>query len=87
MWMAPLLHPPTFALHRRMLSGETPSRRKQHYVDGLMYSLIDQPGLELDVSERRAMLDNAECLDRVHARLWTELPVPRLHWAAPSQPL
>jgi len=86
MWMAPLLHPPTFALHRRMLPGDEPSRRERHYVDGLMYALIDQPGVDLDAAEKRAMLENAHCLDRIHAGLWTELPVPRLHWVAPSLP-
>jgi membrane glycosyltransferase len=86
MWMAPLLHPPTFALHRRMLPGDEPSRREQHYVDGLMYALIDQPGIELDAGEKRAMLANPHCLDRVHTRLWTELPVPRLHWVVPPLP-
>ena len=77
-WMAPLLHPPTFALHRRMLPGEEPSRRERHYVDGLMYSLIDHPNLGLDAAEKRAMLRNPHCLERIHAVLWTELPVPRL---------
>lgn len=86
MWMAPLLHPPTFALHRRMLPGDEPSRRERHYVDGLMYALIDQPGVDLDAAEKRAMLENAHCLDRIHAGLWTELPVPRLHWVAPTLP-
>jgi membrane glycosyltransferase len=86
MWMAPLLHPPTFALHRRMLPGDEPSRREQHYVDGLMYALIDQPGVDLDVGEKRAMLANAHCLDRIHTGLWTELPVPRLHWVVPPIP-
>jgi hypothetical protein len=51
-----------------------------------MYALIDQPGIELDAGEKRAMLANPHCLDRVHTRLWTELPVPRLHWVVPPLP-
>jgi len=83
-WMAPLLHPPTFALHCRMLSGGEPSRREMRYADGLMYALIDQPGVELEAGEKRAMLANAHCLERIHTGLWTELPVPRLQWAVPA---
>jgi membrane glycosyltransferase len=77
-WLAPLLHPGVYGLHRRLLPAQEPTRRQRHQLDGLMYTLIDQSDEALDVTERRAMITNAACLKRIHIGLWSELPLERL---------
>ena len=78
LWLAALLQPRVYALHRRLLPAEEPTRRQRHQLDGLMYTLIDQSDEALDVAERRAMITNASCLKRIHIGLWSELPLERL---------
>jgi membrane glycosyltransferase len=78
LWMAALLHPRIYALHRSMLPAEEPTRRQRHHLEGLMYALTDQSADALTTAERRAMISNAECLRRIHIGLWSELPLARL---------
>jgi membrane glycosyltransferase len=77
-WFMALIDPRVHGLHRMQLSPDEPTRRQRHQLDGLMYTLIDQGEDALDVSERRAMLNNAICLKRIHIGLWSELPLQRL---------
>ena len=78
LWLAALLHPGVYALHRRLLPAGEPTRRQRHQLDGLMYTLVDQSDEALDDAERRAMITNASCLKRIHIGLWSELPLERL---------
>jgi len=78
LWFAALIDPRVHGLHRMQLPPDEPTRRQRHQLDGLMYTLIDQGEDALDVSERRAMLSNATCLQRIHIGLWSELPLQRL---------
>jgi membrane glycosyltransferase len=78
LWLAALLNPTVYSLHRRLLPPDEPTRRQRHQLDGLMYTLIDQSEDALDVAERRAMITNSDCLKRIHIGLWSELPLERL---------
>lgn len=78
LWLAALLDPRVYRLHRGMLPDEEPTRRQRHHLDGLMYTLIDQSAEALGSAERRAMITNAACLKRIHIGLWSELPLARL---------
>ena len=84
LWLAALLDPHVYEMHRQMLQTDEPSRRQRHHLDGLMYTLIDQNEDALDVAERRAMIGNATCLKRIHIGLWSELPLQRLAGYATS---
>jgi membrane glycosyltransferase len=77
-WLAALIDPLVYRLHRMQLPPDEPTRRQRHQLDGLMYTLIDQGEDALDVAERRAMITNATCLKRIHIGLWSELPLERL---------
>jgi membrane glycosyltransferase len=78
LWLAALIDPRVYNLHRMQLPPDEPTRRQRHQLDGLMYTLIDQGEEALDVAERRAMIANASCLKRIHIGLWSELPLERL---------
>jgi len=78
LWLAALIDPRVYDLHRMQLPTDEPTRRQRHQLDGLMYTLIDQGEEALDVAERRAMIANATCLKRIHIGLWSELPLERL---------
>src|SRR5690606_20777552 len=78
LWVAALLNPGVYSLHRKLLPVEEPTRRQRHHLDGLMYTFIDQSEDALDANERRAMITNAVCLKRIHIGLWSELPLERL---------
>src|SRR5690606_5850502 len=84
LWLAALLHPAIYNLHRRLLPAEEPTRRQRHQLDGLMYTLIDQSEDALDARERRAMITNPVCLKRIHIGLWSELPLERLSRQQPA---
>ncbi|MEX2124765.1 MAG: glucans biosynthesis glucosyltransferase MdoH [Woeseia sp.] len=84
LWLAALLNPHIYDLHRQMLQTDEPTRRQRHHLDGLMYTLIDQNENALDIAERRAMIANATCLKRIHIGLWSELPLQRLAGYASS---
>ena len=75
LWLSALLNPRVYALHRRLLPADEPTRRQRHQIEGLMYTLIDQTDDGLDVAERRAMITSATCLKRIHIGLWSELPL------------
>jgi membrane glycosyltransferase len=77
-WLAALIDPRVYHLHRMQLPPDEPTRRQRHQLDGLMYTLIDQGEDALDIAERRAMIGNATCLKRIHIGLWSELPLERL---------
>jgi membrane glycosyltransferase len=77
-WLAALVDPCVYELHRMQLPAEEPTRRQRHHLDGLMYTLIDQGEDAVEAVERRAMLSNATCLKRIHIGLWSELPLNRL---------
>lgn len=78
LWLAALLHPEVYALHRHMLPSEEPTRRQRHQLQGLMYTLTDESDDALTIADRRAMVSNAACLKRIHVGLWSELPMERL---------
>jgi membrane glycosyltransferase len=84
LWLAALLNPGIYHLHRKLLPAEEPTRRQRHQLDGLMYTLIDQSEDALDAAERRAMITNPTCLKRIHIGLWSELPLERLAAQQPA---
>jgi hypothetical protein len=78
LWLAALLEPRMYALHRQMLPDVEPTRRQQHEMEGAMYTLIDESEAALKPGERRAMIANPSCFRRLHVGLWSELPLERL---------
>ncbi|MGH8195191.1 MAG: glucans biosynthesis glucosyltransferase MdoH [Woeseiaceae bacterium] len=78
LWLAALLRPHLYSLHRRMLPDHEPTRRQRHELEGTMYTLIDESEGALTPAERRAMIANESCFRRIHIGLWSELPLERL---------
>jgi membrane glycosyltransferase len=78
LWLAALLEPRVYALHRQMLPDVEPTRRQQHEMEGAMYTLIDESEAALKPGERRAMIANPSCFRRLHIGLWSELRLERL---------
>ncbi|MEQ8234566.1 MAG: glucans biosynthesis glucosyltransferase MdoH [Gammaproteobacteria bacterium] len=77
-WLAALVHPATYLLHRGLLAHRAPTRREHHRAEGLMFTLLDDSAAALDRNARRTLLTNASCLERVHIGLWQELSLESL---------
>src|SRR5690606_24590714 len=84
LWLAALLNPGVYHLHRKLLPEDEPTRRQRHQLDGLMYTLIDQRADALDAKERRAMITIPTCLKRIDIGLWSELPLELLAAQQPA---
>ena len=70
LWSRALVEPCVYALHASLLPDETPSRRRLHYLEGLIFQLQDEGPGTLKAHEKRALLSHRDGLYELHARLW-----------------
>jgi membrane glycosyltransferase len=67
----PLLSPYAHALHIALLPNEILNRRQLHYLQGLMYKVMDE-GLEsLSTNEARELFSQEPSLRELHCWLWS----------------
>jgi membrane glycosyltransferase len=66
-----IVEPFTSALHTAMLPPRSVSKRRRHYLEGLVYQLLEE-GLEsLSATEKRELLSDQEILARLHTMAWS----------------
>jgi membrane glycosyltransferase len=71
-----ILDPPINALHLSMLpAARLTSKRHRHYLQGLVYQLLEEGADKLGVAEKRALLNDPETLRELHLLAWS---LPRL---------
>lgn len=78
LWSRAVLDPCAYALHASLLPDESPSRRRRHYLEGLIFQLQDEGITSLSPSEKRALLSHRDGLYELHTLLWAaaEPPAP-----------
>jgi membrane glycosyltransferase len=70
-----LREPYAHALHLALLPQDhVLSRRQQHYVQGLLYKVMEDGFDSLNTSERRELFSNADALRELHGWIWGEAP-------------
>jgi membrane glycosyltransferase len=62
------------ALHLAMLPDEIPSRRQQHYTQGLLYKVMEDGLSSLSNGELRELFSHAAPLRELHGWLWSNVP-------------
>jgi membrane glycosyltransferase len=80
-WYRAVVDPCAWALHMSLLPQETPSRRRLHYLQGLIFQLQDEGPDSLTPGEKRALLSHRDGLYELHTLLWSAPSCPGL---APS---
>jgi membrane glycosyltransferase len=71
-----LVDPPVNALHRALLPPRVhQNTRQRHYLQGLVYQLLEEGAHTLSVQEKRALLSDRDMLQEVHLLSWS---LPRL---------
>ncbi len=82
LWERAVVDPCAFALHASLLPDETPSRRRRHYLEGLIFKLQDEGPGSLTGAEKRALLSHRDGLFELHILKWARPEAPS---AAPMQ--
>ncbi len=70
LWHQAVVDPGAYALHTALLPAETPSRRRRHYLEGLIFQLQDEGADSLNAAEKRALLSHRDGLYELHTLLW-----------------
>jgi len=70
LWHQAVVDPGAYALHTALLPAETPSRRRRHYLEGLIFQLQDEGADSLNGAEKRALLSHRDGLYELHTLLW-----------------
>lgn len=75
-WFRAVVDPCAYGLHSSLLPEETPSRRRRHYLEGLIFQLQDEGAASLSASEKRALISHRDGLSELHDLLWSEPRAP-----------
>ena len=71
-----LTDPYVNALHRSLLpEREPPSKRRRHYLEGLIHQLEEEGPDSLSSAQKRELIADPETLLRLHALFWSRAPV------------
>jgi membrane glycosyltransferase len=76
LWSRAVVDPCAYALHASLLPDETPSRRRRHYLEGLIFQLQDEGAGSLTPGEKRALLSHRDGLYELHTLLWAGAEPP-----------
>jgi membrane glycosyltransferase len=76
-WYRAVVDPCVWALHMSLLPAETPSRRRRHYLEGLIFQLQDDGPESLSAAEKRVLLAHRDGLQELHTLLWSAPDFPR----------
>jgi len=78
-WSRAVLDPCTYSLHASLLPDESPSRRRRHHLEGLIFQLQDEGERGLKTNDKRALVSHRDGLHDLHTLLWAgaESPVPQ----------
>ena len=76
LWSRAAADPYAYALHASLLPDETPSRRRRHYLEGLIFQLQDDGTGSLSPAEKRALLSHRDGLYELHTLLWAGAEPP-----------
>jgi membrane glycosyltransferase len=76
LWSRAVVDPCAYALHSSLLPDETPSRRRRHYLEGLIFQLQDEGAGSLTAAEKRALLSHRDGLYELHTLLWAGAEPP-----------
>lgn len=76
LWLRAVVDPCACALHSSLLPEETPSRRRRHYLEGLIFQLQDEGAASLSAAERRALISHRDGLFELHELLWSGPSAP-----------
>ena len=76
LWSRAVADPCAYTLHASLLPDETPSRRRRHFLQGLIFKLEDEGVASLTPAEKRALLSHRDGLYELHTLRWTGLEVP-----------
>lgn len=80
-WCEAIVDPFVNALHRSLLLTEQPlSRRRKHYLEGLVHQIEEDGPASLTPAEKRALISHPEMLRRLHFYVWALRPA----WAEPA---
>lgn len=69
-WYLAAFDPAIYTFHASLLPDVQPSRKRRHYVEGLMIQLEDEGPKGLSGSEKRALLSHRDTLRELHNMLW-----------------
>ncbi len=89
LWERAVVDPCAYALHASLLPDETPSRRRRHYLEGLIFKLQDEGQRTLTGAEKRAMLSHRDGLYELHTLKWAGPEAPAeapMHGGASAAP-
>ena len=76
LWSRAVLDPCTYSLHASLLPAEIPSRRRRHYLEGLIFQLQDEGKRGLGSKEKRALVSHRDGLYELHTLLWAGAESP-----------
>jgi membrane glycosyltransferase len=76
-WYRAVVDPCVWSLHMSLLPAEAPSRRRRHYLEGLIFQLQDDGPESLTSAERRVLLSHRDGLQELHTLLWSAPVLPR----------
>lgn len=76
LWSRAVADPCAYTLHASLLPDETPSRRRRHYLQGLIFKLQDEGAESLSPAEKRALLSHRDGLYELHTLRWTGPATP-----------
>ena len=74
-----IVEPPTYALHASLLPEVAYNKRYQHYLQGLIYQLLEEGPHRLTATEKRALLTDYSTLQTLHGLTWS-LPGMNTDW-------
>jgi membrane glycosyltransferase len=77
LWARAVVDPCAYALHASLLPDETPSRRRRHFLEGLIFKLQDEGPASLTAGEKRALLSHRDGLYELHTLKWAGSDAPR----------
>lgn len=70
LWSRAVVDPCAYALHAFLLPDEIPSRRRRHYLEGLIFQLQDEGADSLTPEEKRTLLSHRDGLYELHTLRW-----------------
>lgn len=76
LWSWVVVDPGAYALHASLLPDETPSRRRRHALEGIIFQLQDEGPQSLNTAEKRALLSHRDGLHELHTQLWAGAEPP-----------
>ncbi len=75
-FMQVLLEPPAHNLHTAPLPPAHHGKRHRHYLQGLIYQLLEEGAERLNTAEKRALLSDKEALQTLHILFWSQTQPP-----------